>query len=364
MYRRLGTAAVLSLVLASPLTLATGTAAHAAPAPVPAVHPIEKIKKDVVQQLIAAKPDGTTLTTALAKGGNVDLTTLLAGKGAAGDRFTRFVRAADQQIKDLKGLSRMRGSALSIRLANPEKRGGLLLAASSSADETSSTVVAHDLRGRAHVLDARVRPTVPVAVVELDTEKVVPAAVEALTAQLAAAGVSSDAPTAKVGTAASKIVTVLDRIWVDSDEEPWISGRAEFYGMALGQGMAGEPRVDLVQMPYLDYDHTTYYPNQIVVDWSHYRWNAVDFMLMEHDDNSNYRDIAVVIANAIAPFTGQYAQYVQLVAAVLSALPASWFTNDDDYADSLYFMTRDTRGDRVGAGNNARVGLSRHVVTE
>ncbi len=101
----------------------------------------------------------------------------------------------------------------------------------------------------------------------------------------------------------------MDRVKVNNDQEPWISGRAEFYGMALGQGKDGKARVDMVQMPYLDYDDTTYFPNQIIVDWSHYKWNAVDFMFMEHDDNSNYATIAITIANAIAPFTGG-AEYV------------------------------------------------------
>nr|WP_269147700.1 DUF3103 family protein [Vibrio coralliirubri] len=35
-----------------------------------------------------------------------------------------------------------------------------------------------------------------------------------------------------------------------------------------------EPQIDLVEMPYLDYDKQTYYPNQTVIFWPRYRWGA------------------------------------------------------------------------------------------
>ncbi|AGS73599.1 hypothetical protein B446_33995 [Streptomyces collinus Tu 365] len=33
-------------------------------------------------------------------------------------------------------------------------------------------------------------------------------------------------------------------------------------------------------MPYLDYDGTVYYPNQILVNWSHYKYNLADVVMM------------------------------------------------------------------------------------
>jgi hypothetical protein len=385
MYKKLGTATALALALAAPLAPLTSSSANAAP-PVPIKgQPVEEIKSDVVKDLVTAIADvqaRKVLHDTLIKDGQADLTTLFADtKGSKGaDFFNRQVGKADHDVKKAKGLGRMHDSALSIRLVNPETKdklkpgpgaSNILLAASSSNDEKGAKVDAYDLNGRKHELDVHTPPTVPVALVELDNEKITPVAMEVLSEELAKAGVESDAikpgpvgdqeETSLKAAATTKIVTRMDRVKVNNDQEPWISGRAEFYGMALGQGKDGKARVDMVQMPYLDYDDTTYFPNQIIVDWSHYKWNAVDFMFMEHDDNSNYATIAITIANAIAPFTGG-AEYVQLATKVLEALPASWFTNDDDYADSLYFLTRDTQGQKVGAGNNVRVTLSKRIV--
>jgi Protein of unknown function (DUF3103) len=390
MYKKLGTATALALALAAPLAPLASSAASAEPLPPPVPikgQPVEEIKSDVVKDLVTAIADvqaRKVLHDSLIKDGQADLTTVFADlKGSKGaDFFNRQVDKADREVKHAKGLAKMQDSALSIRLVNPETKDKLkpgpgatniLLASSSSNDEKGATVTAYDFNGKKYELDVHTPPTVPVALVELDNEKITPIAMEVVSEELAKVGVESEAikpgpvgdqeeTSLKAAPATTKIVTRMDRVKVNNDQEPWISGRAEFYGMALGQGKDGKARVDLVQMPYLDYDDTTYFPNQIIVDWSHYKWNAVDFMFMEHDDNTNYAQIAIVVANAIAPFTGG-AEYVALATKVLNALPASWFTNDDDYADSLYFLTRDSQGAKVGAGNNVRVTLSKRIVT-
>nr|WP_254843627.1 DUF3103 family protein [Pseudoalteromonas sp. SK20] len=44
-----------------------------------------------------------------------------------------------------------------------------------------------------------------------------------------------------------------------------------------------------MDLPYLDHDKTDYSPNQVLIHWQRYRWQAVDLLLMEQDDNTNYK---------------------------------------------------------------------------
>ena len=62
--------------------------------------------------------------------------------------------------------------------------------------------------------------------------------------------------------------TQLKKIRLSDDQEPWISGKAEIYAIVTGVNPSrDEPALDLVEMPYLDYDNKDYYPNQIVIHW-------------------------------------------------------------------------------------------------
>ncbi|MCV5640533.1 DUF3103 domain-containing protein, partial [Escherichia coli] len=68
-----------------------------------------------------------------------------------------------------------------------------------------------------------------------------------------------------------------------------------------------EPTLDLVELPYLDYDNQDYYPNQIIIHWSRYRWGAADIVLMEQDDGTDYKQLAKLL--------------VQVAEEVLKAIP-------------------------------------------
>ncbi|MCV5901544.1 DUF3103 domain-containing protein, partial [Escherichia coli] len=68
-----------------------------------------------------------------------------------------------------------------------------------------------------------------------------------------------------------------------------------------------EPTIDLVELPYLDYDNQDYYPNQIIIHWSRYRWGAADIVLMEQDDGTDYKQLAKLL--------------VQVAEEVLKAIP-------------------------------------------
>ena len=64
--------------------------------------------------------------------------------------------------------------------------------------------------------------------------------------------------------------TKVDSVRLNDDEESWVEGDAEIFALVSGFGADGKVAVDSVDMPYLDNDGTTYYPNQILVNWSHF----------------------------------------------------------------------------------------------
>jgi Protein of unknown function (DUF3103) len=384
MFRKISlAAATLACALIAPVTPFTAASASAAPAPVPVAvkgQSIQEIKTELARELPRALADRaarSALYQALAGRGEADLLAVTARSASvSGARFAAFAVSADRAVKRIKGLNGMTGSSLRVRLANPETAGRLApgarpLFAATPADEKAAALVAYDLDGHARVVDLTTRPSVPLLVVELDIDRVIPAAVTTVRAELRHRGVSSaafDRATARpvqpggVATAESKIVTKMDTIRLADDQEPWISGRAEIYALVLGQGQDGKARADVVEMPYLDYDNTTYTPGQGIIDWPNFKWNAVDFLIMEHDDNINYRELARAVAAAIATLADG-AQYIPLINAVLDALPDSWLTNDDDYVDSYYMLMRTSAGSVPGAANNARMSIRPVVVT-
>jgi hypothetical protein len=149
---------------------------------------------------------------------------------------------------------------------------------------------------------------------------------------------------------------------LNDDEEPWFKGDAEIYTIVSGVGSDGSPRADIVQMPYLDNDGTTYTPGQILVDWSHFKYNAVDAVMMEEDDGTNYRALAQAIATALLTVLNGV-QYAPMVNAILAAIPDSWWTDDPDYVDSWYLLTKQSNEIRVGARNNGTATFARYFVT-
>lgn len=110
-------------------------------------------------------------------------------------------------------------------------------------------------------------------------------------------------------------------------------------------------RVDTVTMPYPDDDHTAYDPNQILVNWSNYKYNEADVVMMEDDGDTNYATLAKALADALPTITDQ-GTYIPLVDAIPAALPTSWYTNDADYVDSWYALARSSSGRVNGARGN------------
>lgn len=291
----------------------------------------------------------------------VDLARLTSG-GAAPAALTGAVAAADRKIAAAKGLGAQTGSLLRVRLGADSMKAALTpdtapLVAVAADDDDGAAVTAYDSAGRAHTLSARQTPRQPVYVVDVDVDKAAAAGLQQVGQAFKKAGLAAPAATAGFWT------TKVDSVHLNDDEEPWILGDAEIFSIVSGFGFDGKVRVDTVDMPYLDDDGTTYYPNQILVNWSNYKYNLADVVMMEDDGDENYAALAKALADALLTITDQGA-YVPLVDAILAAIPSSWYTNDADYVDSWYTLAQTSSGQLNGARGNGRMTVEPYFVQQ
>ena len=283
--------------------------------------------------------------------GSVDLATI--GLGAS---FARSVQAANQAVSVAKGLP---GgvSLLQVRLADPSMRISVApLVAATPTDDEATALVGYDVAGQVVRIDAARVPARPVLLVEVDTAKALPLGIDVVEQRLGGHNAAA------VATTTGYWATKVDAVRLSDDEEPWFKGAAEIYSIVGGFGLDGTANVDIVQMPYLDDDGQDYYPGQILVDWSHFRYNAVDAVMMEEDDGTNYRALAQAIATALLTILDGV-QYAPMVNAILEAIPDSWWTDDPDYVDSWYVLTRQTNERRTGARGNGTISFQPYFVT-
>lgn len=73
-------------------------------------------------------------------------------------------------------------------------------------------------------------------------------------------------------------------------------------------------------------------------------------------------DLALALSQGVTPILSasapSYAVIGQVATAILQAMPASWFTNDDDYVDSFYTLEKGpTYVNYFGAAKNATISL-------
>lgn len=246
----------------------------------------------------------------------------------------------------------------------------LLVAYAPAGNERAWTEIpAYTLGGGRVSLDARRAPDAPVLVIETHGRLAMRKGVEAANLALQRAGLQRPAVQTTSLAPANIPTTRLDSIRLQDDNEPWISGSAEIYAVVSGVfDASNSPQLKIVDMPYLDNDGTTYRPNQLIVDWTQYSYQAVNIQLFEHDDNTNYQELVTVLISAVGA-AGSLAGYpvIQAISEIanriIAAIPSSVFTNDDDYVDSFYTVekTRTYTG-LVGAGGNATVSLSPYLL--
>jgi hypothetical protein len=279
-----------------------------------------------------------------------------------GSSLGEAVRQADRAVLAAKGLPADGPSLLRLRLADPGMRAALSrgehpLVAAAQTDDLGTTVTAYDAAGEKVVLDARRVPNRPVFVVDVDTEKALPLGLEVIEETLARHGMAAPRVAATSGYWATQVRAVR----LSDDKEPWVKGGAEIFGITGGFGTDGKVKVDTVTMPYLDHDGTTYYPNQLIVHFSAYKYDLADFVMMEDDGDTNYQALATALVNALLAIVDGGA-YVPLVNAILEAIPASWWTDDPDYVDSWYTLSTQSAGRVNGAAANGWMDLAPYWV--
>ncbi len=250
----------------------------------------------------------------------------------------------------------------------------LLVSFAPEGDEKSWTEIeAYTLDGELVYLDVKNTPDVPVLVIETKGYETLKAEVDYMNKQLQISGLQNNRfETAKMDlnpsskSNAGLETTKLDRIKLNDDEEPWISGAAEIYAITSGIKNAGnEAEIKIIPMYYLDHEGTTYYPNQIMLFWEDYKYQAANIQLFEKDDNHNYKELVNVIVNGVFQIIGTVSGQPwvnvlgQVAGAILQAMPDQWYTNSDDYVDSFYTIQKNTTyTNHRGARNNATVNLS------
>jgi hypothetical protein len=300
-------------------------------------------------------------------------TTSAEARGAA-----ESLRKTDAIVRQSKAIATETDSVMDVRLFTPKKFAGkvdwknLLVAYPPTNKKNEfAAVEAFDRKGGSHMLDGRNAPNVPVLIVGINRTEAHRAGVALMNKHLKAMGMQSNkapelsAPTAlTAGIETSK----LDRIRLNNDQEPWVSGAAEIFAVVSGvQPDQAKATLTVVDMPYLDHDGTDYSPNQIMIFWPEYRFAAANVQLFEHDDNTNYKDLAVALAQGVTTILGAfaptYAVIGQVATAILQAMPAGWFSNDDDYVDSFYTLEKGRyyNGYR-GAAGNATMTLSPYTL--
>ncbi|MEV7965681.1 DUF3103 family protein [Sphaerisporangium sp. NPDC088356] len=276
-------------------------------------------------------------------------------------------RAANLSVLAAKGLPANGGSVLQVRLADPGMRAALArgevpLVAAVPTDDAPTAVTAYDPLGGKVLLDPVKAPQRPVLVVDVDVAKSLTMGLQLMRDTLSARGIVAAKPLAAT-SAGGYWATKVNAIRLNDDEEPWIKGAAEIYSIVGGFGLDGKPTVNIVQMPYLDYDGTTYYPNQLLVHFSAYKYNLADVVMMEDDGDTNYQQLAQAIAAALLTIVDG-GVYTPLVSAILSAIPTSWWTDDPDYVDSWYTLSTSSNGRLNGAAANGWMDVAPYWVSE
>ncbi|MFF3601455.1 DUF3103 family protein [Kitasatospora indigofera] len=366
------------LAAVAAVALLTITAGPATASPAPSAPPAkgaevtrieEQVARDLARSL--ANADWRARLRAGADAGSAQLGPLASGSAAPAARdLAAGVAAADRRIAAVKGLGADLGPLLQVQLADPAMRAALdagvaPLVAAATADDHARTITAYDTAGRSHLLATGKVPDRPVYLVDLDSARTTAAGLRVLGAELARQGLGLPVarPAAPAAAAAGWWATKVDAVEVKDDEEPWFKGDAEMFALVTGFGLDGKVRVDPVDMPYLNNDGTVYRPNQILVNWSNYKYNLADVVLMEDDGDTNYQALATAIAAVLLTIADQGA-YIPLVNAVLSAVPASWWTDDPDYVDSWYTLARTSSGRLDGAAANGWLSVSPYFVEQ
>lgn len=296
----------------------------------------------------------------------VPLTSLVKSRHL--DSLAAQAQSREQATLQRRGLQGEVDNLLQVRLAHPSMKAALdkgqqpLVAYVPDGDESQwSAVEAFAADGTSRMLDVHQLPDQPVFVLGQDGRKAQQAGLKLVRRALADAGLS--APVSTQATAPLS-TTLIQSIRAKDDQEPWLLGNAEVFAVVAGiDPFADEPQVDIVDLPYLDNEDKTYYPNQILVYWDRYRWGAADVVFFEQDSDYNFQELAGLLVNVLgqalaAGGVPEALPFAQLGQQIIKAMPANWFTNDDDYMDAFYTLEQNqVYSNYPGASGNITLNL-------
>lgn len=295
----------------------------------------------------------------------VDLATV-----APGTPLARAAADANQQVLRAKGLPSSGGSVLRLRLADPAMgaalvRGQAPVVVAAPSDDDVATVIGYDTAGRAVAFDPTRAPERPVLLVEVDVAVAMSMGLAVLRQQLTAHGLS---PASGAGPATGSVqsgywATKVTAIRLSDVKEPWFKGAAEIFSIVGGFDLNGDATVDIVDMPYLDDEDKTYFPNQLVVHFNNYKYDLADIVMMEDDGDTNYQALAGALITALLSVV-DLGMYTPLVGPILDAMPGHWWTDDPDYVESWYTLATTSSGRLYGASGNGWMDVTPHWVPE
>lgn len=333
-----------------------------------------KSKRQIAQELSTNYQDfETQLTKQISEDyTSVPLNELVANSDD--NDLQAMVFSADQAAVTKRGINGETSSLLNVSLADPEMIAKLkdgekpLFTYQPDSVEAGDTVEMFDINGETVLGSADVLPEQPVFIVGVDEKEAMRAGLSVMRTAFEENNMPGFANQLKIADTSTDdkefiSTTVLKKISLQDDHEPWISGKAEIYALVSGVSPSrDEPKLDVVEMPYLDYQGKDYYPNQIMIYWDRYRWGAANIVLMEHDSNTNYRDLAKVIVKAASQIIASQvdggvlsaAIVGELVNEIIKVIPDDAFTNNDDLVDYYYTIEQNqVLTDQPGASGNA-----------
>jgi Protein of unknown function (DUF3103) len=331
----------------------------------------DRVFRDTLHRQLLQAPRSTSGKAEIA----VSLQALLANyrSRTSGDNRADVLRAMDYDARVLKGHSEATDGLLEVRLhlpdgqAMPTDLSGVWVAFEPKGKESSwTTVEAYDSDGRIHHLDARKDPAFPVLIFDIDGAKDLRAGVQAINGVLTRAGAQIRRQT----TPLPGELTVLDKIHLKDDNEPWVKGGAEIFAVVSGlQPDLDKPNVQIVDMPYLDWDKQEYTPGQDMIYWADFGLGAANIQLFEQDDNTDYKVLAEGILTGVEAILGvtkpEFSFIPKIAQAIIAATPGAWWLDDNDYVDSYYLIERgQTYVDRPGAADNATATFKPYTVDE
>ncbi|MGB0524864.1 MAG: DUF3103 family protein [Flammeovirgaceae bacterium] len=321
--------------------------------------------KDQLTSLLSGKPVGVSLENALHEL-SINSTALRQSVTASKNLYEGQELPEHIEIPEL-WMHEPKGADLSQLLVSFAPKG----------DEKSwDKIKAFNLKGEVVYLDPIEAPNVPVIVVETNGFEALKVEAKFMNKMFRDAGLQSDHSVRNPAIISGKTAnngletTKLDKIRLKDDQEPWISGAAEVYAITSGiKNSSNEPEIQVIPMYYLDHDGRDYYPNQVLLFWDDYAYQAANIQLFEKDDNQNYQALAGAIVNGVFQIIGTVSGQPwvnvlgQVANAILEAMPSNWFTNDDDYVDSFYTIEKNrTYTNYYGAAGNAKVNMSPYFI--